>query len=182
VNRALQPAFSGLSVPKVWQINPLSPLNATVWPETISPSGWMCSRTLRCRMASIVSRPRCMRQLLPLAADPVDPAVVYADLPVAVGHPAVRLSMIASLDGEATVDGLFGGLGGPADHRAPCLIGGGSRRILTGAPVGMTGFFLHMVCAEDEYLFLQLRRGPGLSKRSNSVVRSLPPPWRGQRS
>jgi riboflavin biosynthesis pyrimidine reductase len=223
-----------------------------------------------------------MRQLLPVAADPVDPAVVYADLPVAVGRPAVRLNMIASLDGAATVDGLSGGLGGPADHRvfaalrhladvvlvaagtvraegygpltvplaivsrscaldfgsplftgahpmvltvatappdrvaaarevadvliagerdvdlrcalhllgeaghcnvlaeggpslngqlaaadlidelcltvAPCLIGGDSRRILTGAPVGMTGFALHTVCAEDEYLFLRLRR------------------------
>ncbi|MBA2471912.1 MAG: dihydrofolate reductase family protein, partial [Pseudonocardiales bacterium] len=58
-----------------------------------------------------------MRQLLPVAADPVDPAVVYADLPVAQGRPSVRLNMIASLDGAATVDGLSGGLGGPADHR-----------------------------------------------------------------
>jgi riboflavin biosynthesis pyrimidine reductase len=58
-----------------------------------------------------------VRQLLPRAADLVDPAVVYADLPVASGRPAVRLNMIASLDGAATVDGLSGGLGGPADHR-----------------------------------------------------------------
>ena len=55
--------------------------------------------------------------MLPRAADLVDPAVVYADLPVASGRPAVRLNMIASLDGAATVDGLSGGLGGPADHR-----------------------------------------------------------------
>lgn len=58
-----------------------------------------------------------MRQLLPVAADPVDPAVVYADWPVASGRPAVRLNMIASLDGAATVGGLSGGLGGPADQR-----------------------------------------------------------------
>lgn len=58
-----------------------------------------------------------MRQLLPLAIDPVDPAVVYADLPVVPGSPPLRLNMIASLDGAATVDGLSGGLGGPADHR-----------------------------------------------------------------
>lgn len=58
-----------------------------------------------------------MRQLLPLATDPVDPAVVYADLPVAQGRPLVRLRMIASLDGAATVGGLSGGLGGPADRR-----------------------------------------------------------------
>jgi riboflavin biosynthesis pyrimidine reductase len=58
-----------------------------------------------------------MRQLLPLPTDPVDPAIVYADLPVAQGRPSVRLSMIASLDGAATVGGLSGGLGGPADRR-----------------------------------------------------------------
>jgi len=58
-----------------------------------------------------------VRQLLPLAIDPVDPAVVYADLPVVPGRPPLRLNMIASLDGAATVDGLSGGLGGPADHR-----------------------------------------------------------------
>ncbi|MGH3751845.1 MAG: dihydrofolate reductase family protein [Pseudonocardiaceae bacterium] len=58
-----------------------------------------------------------MRQLLPAAADPVDPRDVYADLPVAAGRPAVRLNMIASLDGAATVGGLSGGLGGPADRR-----------------------------------------------------------------
>ncbi len=58
-----------------------------------------------------------MRQLLPVAADPVDPALVYADLPVVHGRPSVRLNMIASLDGAATVDGLSGGLGGPADQR-----------------------------------------------------------------
>ena len=46
-----------------------------------------------------------MHQLLPVPADPVDPAVVYADLPVAPGRPAVRLNMIASLDGAATVGG-----------------------------------------------------------------------------
>lgn len=58
-----------------------------------------------------------MRQLLPVVADDVDPVVVYADLPAASGRPAVRLNMIASLDGAATVEGLSGGLGGPADHR-----------------------------------------------------------------
>jgi len=58
-----------------------------------------------------------VRQLLPVVADLVDPAVVYADLPTASHRPAVRLNMIASLDGAATVGGLSGGLGGPADHR-----------------------------------------------------------------
>lgn len=220
---------------------------------------------------------------MPVAAEAVDLEVVYGDLPAAQGRPAVRLNMIASLDGAATVDGLSGGLGGPADHRvftvlrgmadvvlvaagtvraegygpskiplaivtrsctldldsplftdgarpmvltvatapadrvaaarqvadvliagersvdlpaalhllgqagyrsvlaeggpslnaqlaaadlidelcltiAPFLIGGDSRRILTGPPTGMTGFVLHTACEEGGYLFLRLRR------------------------
>jgi riboflavin biosynthesis pyrimidine reductase len=57
-----------------------------------------------------------MRQLLPTPVDPVDPMAVYGDLPVAPGRPAVRLNMIASVDGATTLAGVSGGLGGPADH------------------------------------------------------------------
>jgi riboflavin biosynthesis pyrimidine reductase len=57
-----------------------------------------------------------MRQLLPFPRDPVDPAEVYGDLPPAGERPAVRLNMIASIDGATAVAGLSGGLGGPADH------------------------------------------------------------------
>lgn len=58
-----------------------------------------------------------MRQLFPRAADHVDPAVAYADLPVVPGRPAVRLNVVASLDGAATLDGRSGGLAGSADRR-----------------------------------------------------------------
>jgi riboflavin biosynthesis pyrimidine reductase len=58
-----------------------------------------------------------VRQLFPEAVDPVDPADVYADLPVAEGRPAVRLNMISSVDGATALDGLSGGLGSPADAR-----------------------------------------------------------------
>jgi riboflavin biosynthesis pyrimidine reductase len=58
-----------------------------------------------------------MRQLIPVAADPVEPVDVYADLPRAEGRPSVRLNMIASVDGATSVDGLSGTLGGAADHR-----------------------------------------------------------------
>ena len=58
-----------------------------------------------------------MRQLAPLAIDPVDPAHVYVDLPDVAGRPGVRLNMIASVDGATAVDGVSGGLGGPADRR-----------------------------------------------------------------
>jgi riboflavin biosynthesis pyrimidine reductase len=58
-----------------------------------------------------------MRQLLPIQIDPVDPADAYADLPRVAHRPAVRLNMIASVDGATTVDDVSGGLGGPADKR-----------------------------------------------------------------
>ena len=57
-----------------------------------------------------------MRQLLPSVVDPVDPVAVYGDLPAASGRPAVRLNMIASVDGATTVGGVSGGLGGRADQ------------------------------------------------------------------
>jgi riboflavin biosynthesis pyrimidine reductase len=57
-----------------------------------------------------------MRQLLPALVDPVDPMAVYGDLPEAAGRPAVRLNMIASVDGATTVGGRSGGLGGRADQ------------------------------------------------------------------
>jgi len=58
-----------------------------------------------------------VRQLLPEPADSVEPLDVCRDLPVVEGRPAVRLNMIASVDGATAVDGRSGGLGGPADRR-----------------------------------------------------------------
>ena len=58
-----------------------------------------------------------MRQLFPAFVDRVDPADVYADLPDAVGRPAVRLNMISSVDGATAMGGVSGGLGGSADKR-----------------------------------------------------------------
>jgi riboflavin biosynthesis pyrimidine reductase len=58
-----------------------------------------------------------MRQLLPHLVDPVDPASVYADLPSANHRPAVRLNMIASIDGATAIAGRSGGLGGDADQK-----------------------------------------------------------------
>ena len=57
-----------------------------------------------------------MRQLLPFPRDPVDPATLYDDLPPAGPRPAVRLNMIASIDGATAVAGVSGGLGGQADQ------------------------------------------------------------------
>jgi riboflavin biosynthesis pyrimidine reductase len=57
-----------------------------------------------------------MRQLFPFPLDPIDPNAVYGDVPVTGSRPAVRLNMIASIDGATTVTGVSGGLGGAADH------------------------------------------------------------------
>jgi len=57
-----------------------------------------------------------MRQLLPCLRDPVDPATLYDDLPPIGTRPAVRLNMIASIDGGTAVAGRSGGLGGTADQ------------------------------------------------------------------
>jgi riboflavin biosynthesis pyrimidine reductase len=57
-----------------------------------------------------------MRQLWPFPCDPVDPATLYVELPPAGTRPAVRLNMIASIDGATALAGLSGGLGGPADQ------------------------------------------------------------------
>jgi riboflavin biosynthesis pyrimidine reductase len=46
----------------------------------------------------------------------VDPVALYGDLPPAGERPAVRLNMIASVDGATAVAGVSGGLGGRADH------------------------------------------------------------------
>jgi riboflavin biosynthesis pyrimidine reductase len=58
-----------------------------------------------------------LRQLFPVASDSVEPLDAYRDLPVVEGRPAVRLNMICSVDGSTAVDGLSGGLGGPADRK-----------------------------------------------------------------
>jgi riboflavin biosynthesis pyrimidine reductase len=58
-----------------------------------------------------------MRQLFPHAADDIDPADVYADLPVAEGRPGVRLNMIASVDGGTAWKGVSGSLGSAGDKR-----------------------------------------------------------------
>jgi riboflavin biosynthesis pyrimidine reductase len=58
-----------------------------------------------------------VRQLFPEAIDSIEPLDVYRDLPVVAGRPAVRLNMIASVDGSTALEGRSGGLGGPADRK-----------------------------------------------------------------
>src|SRR5437870_11426142 len=61
--------------------------------------------------------PRAMRMLYPDAIAAIDPAEAYADMPVTLGRPAVRLNMIVSVDGGTSWGGVSGALGGPADKQ-----------------------------------------------------------------
>ena len=80
-----------------------------------------------------------MRQLLPFPCDPVDPAVLYGDLPSARARPAVRLNMIASIDGATAVAGLSGGLGEPADQALFAVLRSQADVVLVAAGTVRTG-------------------------------------------
>lgn len=59
-----------------------------------------------------------MRQLLPTAADDVDPVACYVgdDRPSPPGRPWLAVNMVTSVDGATAADGRSGGLGGQGDR------------------------------------------------------------------
>lgn len=59
-----------------------------------------------------------MRQLLPITKEAIDPLDVYptAERPPPGHRPWLMMNMIASADGAIELDGVSGGLGGPADR------------------------------------------------------------------
>jgi len=73
-----------------------------------------------------------MRQVFPEATD-VDPIDAYGRLPRAGARPGVRLNMIASVDGAASLAGRSGALGGPADQELFATLRGLADVILVGA-------------------------------------------------
>lgn len=76
-----------------------------------------------------------MQQLFPTCRDGVEPGDVYSAV-VRRPHtdrPYVVMNMIESLDGTIAVDGLSGGLGGPADKRVFAAIRAVADMILVGA-------------------------------------------------
>jgi riboflavin biosynthesis pyrimidine reductase len=75
-----------------------------------------------------------MRQLLPVAHADVDPSSLYRRLGARPdGRPSVRVNMIASVDGAATVAGRSGGLGGPADKALFSVLRSAADVVLVGA-------------------------------------------------
>jgi riboflavin biosynthesis pyrimidine reductase len=74
-----------------------------------------------------------MRQLFPVPGD-VDPVDAYGRLTtLSSGRPRVRLNMIASVDGAATVDGRSGALGGPSDKATFAVLRSLADVVLVGA-------------------------------------------------
>jgi len=74
-----------------------------------------------------------LRQLLPEPSDPADLAAAYARRDRPDGSPCVRVNMIASVDGAATVQGLSGALGGPGDKAVFAVLRSLADVVLVGA-------------------------------------------------
>lgn len=76
-----------------------------------------------------------MRQLLPVAADDVDPVDCYPvdPRPAPPGRPWLALNMITSIDGATSVTGRSGGLAGPGDRRVFTALRSAADVILVGA-------------------------------------------------
>ncbi len=76
-----------------------------------------------------------MRQLYPVPVDDVPVTETYASYsrPAPAGRPWVLANMIASIDGAIDVDGVSGGLGGPADKAVFSAIRSVADHILVGA-------------------------------------------------
>jgi riboflavin biosynthesis pyrimidine reductase len=75
-----------------------------------------------------------VRQIYPESVDAVDPLVAYGRLgPLVSGRPAVRVNMIASLDGASSAGGLSGAVGGPADRALLATLRSLADIILVGA-------------------------------------------------
>lgn len=122
-----------------------------------------------------------MRQLFPVHRDDVDPAEVYAaDLRTTIdGRPWVFANMIASLDGAISVDGVSGGLGGPADKEVFAAIRAVADVILVGAGT-VTAENYRQPNPSPEVRRARQRRGqrpaPALAIVTNSL--SVPPDHR----
>jgi riboflavin biosynthesis pyrimidine reductase len=117
-----------------------------------------------------------VRQLLPTLVDPADPIEVYADLPVAQGRPAVRLNMVASIDGATAVAGVSGPLGGPADRRVYLTLRALADVILAGAGTVRGERYGPVRLPEDLLEARRLRGLPGLP-RIAVVSRSCQLDW-----
>ena len=113
-----------------------------------------------------------MRQLLPTPIDAVDPAVVYADMPVAVGRPGLRVNMVASVDGATAIGGRSGPLGGPADRAVYRLLRSLADVVLVAAGTVRAENYKPAL-VYDEYLQARRARGQRDAPRIAVVTRTV---------
>jgi hypothetical protein len=108
-----------------------------------------------------------VRQLFPVATDPMDPVNVYADLPAATNRrslPRAAPGLNGQLAGRGLLDELC---------LTPSVIGGDSKRILSGPSLdGPCPVRLASICEDDGLLFLRdhVRAAAGGRNASASPV------------
>lgn len=117
-----------------------------------------------------------MRQLVPTGVDPIDPAIVYADMPVAAGRPGVRINMVASVDGATAIGGVSGPLGGPADRGVYRLLRSLTDVVLVAAGTARIEHYKPAV-VYDAYVAARRGRGQRDAPRIAVVTRSLDLDW-----
>lgn len=113
-----------------------------------------------------------MRQLVPIALDAVDPAAVYADMPIAVGRPGLRVNMIASVDGATAIDGVSGPLGGPPDRTVYRLLRSLTDVVLVAAGTVRAENYKPAL-VYDDYLDARRARGQRDAPRIAVVTRTV---------
>ncbi len=115
-----------------------------------------------------------MRQLLPTALDDVDAFSVYADDHRAPhdGRPWLLANMIASLDGATHVDGVSGGLGGPADRTVFRAIRSVADMILVAAGTARSENY-HPITTTPELAAIRAARGQADRPRLAILTRHL---------
>ena len=117
-----------------------------------------------------------MRQLAPTGVDPIDPAIVYADMPGAAGRPGVRINMVASVDGATAIGGVSGPLGGPADRAVYRLLRSLTDVVLVAAGTARIEQYKPAV-VYDAYVEARRGRGQSDAPRIAVVTRSLDLDW-----
>ena len=114
-----------------------------------------------------------MRQLLPEPAE-IDPASAHASAhrPTPADRPWVLLNMVASIDGATAIDGVSGGLGGPADRAVFAAIRASVDVILVAAGTARAeAYGPPRTSAERQAA--RLHRGQSAKPRMALVTRSL---------
>lgn len=120
-----------------------------------------------------------MRRLLPEPAGPIDPVSAYADMPRAAGRPAVRLNMIASVDGAIAVDGTSGALAGDPDRRVYAALRSLADIVLVAAGTARAEGY-GPARLPDDLRAARTARGQSPVPRIAVVSRSLDLDWEGE--